>query len=188
MNQLYDCNCPETCEDFTMPAFSFADCTAAVKEEESEISHIYLDTITTNSETGEKEFSNLPPSVGSATVGWYGSAAVLVGIGDLPASEKTQRTISLRRVKFGVKTYTLNFDIDDVTAENYAALKALNCGQEVGLAWGTIGGRIYGSVIATVIAADPIFDRGEDAYVRYNLQLQFKAYCPPDMAEDPEAA
>lgn len=185
--QLYDCACPEGCDDFTMPTFNFADCATAVKEEESEIVHLFLDTVVTNEQSGEKEFSNLPDSVSGAAVGWYGGAAKLIGIGDMAAPEKTQRVISGRRTKFGLKTYLLNFDIDDVTDENYEAVRKLNCGQEVGFAFATIGGRIYGSIIGTVVAADPIFERGEDTYVRYNIQLQWKAHCPPPMAADPEA-
>ena len=184
--QLYTCPCPTDC-NVTMPAFKFADCVELAPEEKSEIIKVWLDTLTTNETTGEEEPANLPREVTGAAVGWYDGAEELLVIGDLPAPDSEERQISGGRTKFGLKTYTLNIDIDETSQENYDAIRQLSCGMRVAVAWATRGGYIYGTVVGQVIAADPIFERGDDAYMTYNIQIRWESNCPPPRDEDPEA-
>lgn len=185
--QLYDCGCPTDCTTATLPQPLFADCPTGVTDELSEIGEIYLDDLTEDEITGETEFTSLPTSVTGVAPGWYGSARRLYVIGDLPAAERTTRTLPKGWVKNGTSTWTLTADIMDATGENYAFVKALQCGKKVGLAWKTNGGYVYGSVIATVLNADWVLARGEDSYSIGQIVLQFKGTCLPDRAEDPEA-
>lgn len=184
--QLYDCLCPNSC-GAALPTWNFADCVDLAPEEKSEIIKVWLDKLVVNGESGELEAENLPDEVTGASAGWAEGAQELLVIGDLPAPDTNERPISGGRTKFGLKTYTLNIDVDETSDENYTAVRTLNCGQKVAFAWATRGGYIYGTAIGTVIAANPIFERGEDAYVTYNLQIRWEAQCPPPRAEDPEA-
>lgn len=185
--QLYDCDCPEECDNATLSEVKFADCAAGVTDELSEIGELFLDDLTTDETSGEYEFTNLPTSVAGVAPSWYGSARRLYVIGDLPAAERTQRTIHKGWVKTGKGTWTLTADILDATNENYNFIKNLQCGAKVGAAWKTNGGYIYGSVIATVINADWVLARGEESYAIGQIVLQFKGTCLPDREEDPEA-
>lgn len=183
--QLYTCPCPENC-DVTLPSFDFADCVALAPEEKSEIIKVWLDTLVIGQDGGE-EPANLPKEVTGASVGWHEGSQELLVIGDLPAPDSEERQISGGRTKFGDKTYVLNIDIDETSQDNYDAIRKLSCGMRVAVAWATRGGYIYGTVAGEVIAADPIFERGEDSYMTYNVQIRWKAVCPPPRAEDPEA-
>jgi hypothetical protein len=185
--QLYDCECPDDCTARTLPAVSFADCVEGVDEELSEISEIYLDDITLNPTSGEEEFTDLPTSVASAGPSWYGDARRLLVVGDLPEGTQTSRTLHKGWVKKGVSTWQLTADIMDTNDTNYNFIKSLQCGWRVGLAWATMGGKIYGSVIASVVSSDWVLARGEDAYSIGKLVLEIKADCLPDRADDPEA-
>lgn len=189
VHQLYDCACPTDCTAATLPAVNFADCPTGVTDELSEIAEIFLDDITNTAGVGGDElgFTNLPEDVTGAAPGWYGSAKRLFVIGDLPAAENTTRTLPKGWTKKTGSTWTLTADILDATAENYAFIRALQCGQKVGLAWKTNGGFIYGSVIATVVSADWVLARGEDSYAIGQIVLSFKSDCLPTRAEDPEA-
>lgn len=189
VHQLYDCSCPTSCDAITLPSPNFADCPNGVIDELSEIGEIFLDDLTTTGGEGsdELDFTNLPKEVTGAGPGWYGSAHRLFVIGDLPAAENTTRTLPKGWTKKTGSTWTMTVDILDATAENYAFIRHLQCGQRVGLAWKTNGGFIYGSVIATVQSADWLLARGEDSYAIGQIVLTFKAPCLPPRAEDPEA-
>lgn len=81
------------------------------------------------------------------------------GIGDLPAAANDETEISLGQKYYGEKTFTVNFDIEDVSAENYAFLRYLECQTTVKL-WFESGGYLFGG------------NCGEDVNINVNYQIE----------------
>jgi len=178
-----------------MPAVDFSDCSDAVEEEESEISELFMSTIQDDG-NGNLSVAGAPgdwTSAGSwaGAISNSGAGAVrhLIGIGDKGAGDQTSRTISRGRIKFGEKTFTLNFSIDDVKSVNYDFIRALECGVDVGFWYQTKGGYLYGGPtgIKATAQADWILDRGEGTYAVGQITLTWKAPCNPPRIESPIA-
>lgn len=177
--------------ELTLPAINFADCTESVKDEESEICNVFLSLPDPNNPTEPLQ----SPGDWSSAASWDGvlgnsgnSIRDLIGIGDLPLPETSTRIISKRRRKTGLKKYTMNFDIDDMTDENYEFVRALGCGKDVVIWFATIGGYLYGGAKgfqATVTVADPQLDRGENVYAKLVLQFQWDAQSAPPRIINP---
>lgn len=192
---LYTCpSCPEDCDDFVMPAVNFADCSDAVTEEESEISELFLD-VPSDDGAGNITAANGPGDWTSAGA-WTSALAQsgsgvrhLIGIGDKGAGDQTSRTISRGRTKYGAKTFTLNFTIDDVTSENYELVRGLECGIDVIFWYQTKGGYLYGGSegIKGTAQADWILDRGDGTYAVGQITITWKAECNPQRIVSPIA-
>lgn len=193
---LYTCpTCPEDCDDFTMPAVDFSDCVDSHVEEESEISEVLMAAIQTDG-SGNQSAVGAPGDWTSAA-SWAsalsdsGGSSVrqLIGIGDKGAADQTSRVISRGRTKYGPKNFTINFDIDDVSALNYELIRNLECGVDVVVWYQTRGGYLYGGStgVKATATADWILDRGADTYSRGAITLTWKAKCNPPRIESPIA-
>lgn len=196
MENLYSCpTCPENCEEFAMPSVDFADCVDAHVEEESEISEVFM---TVPQDDGNGNITGVgAPADWSSAASWTaaisasGAGAVrhLIGIGDKPTADQDTRTISRGRTKYGPKTFTVNFDIDDVSDLNYELIRNLECGVDVVFWFQTKGGYLYGGStgIKATAQADWILDRGDGSYSRGQITLTWTALCNPPRIESPIA-
>lgn len=190
---LYDCPaCPTDCGVGTLPSVDFANCVDSVVEEESEICDIYASNI-----DADGNATNPPANWEDATT-WAdvlsqdtdGGVRHLVGIGDLPEPTQETRTISKRRKKVGTKTFTLNFDIDDLSDRNREFVRSLECGYSLAIWYTTIGGFMHGGpkgVRVTVSKANLPLQRGENSYAKGLLSFEWDATCHPMRIVNPLA-
>jgi len=192
---IYTCpSCPEDCDSFVMPSVNFADCVDSVTEEESEISELFLDTPVDDG-SGNITAANGPGDWTSASswasaIQQSGSGVRhLIGIGDKGPGEQSERTISRGRTKYGSKTFTVNFSIDDVTTENYELIRSLECGIDVIFWYQTKGGYLYGGTegIKGTAKADWDLQRGDGTYANGVITITWKAGCNPQRIVSPIA-
>lgn len=81
------------------------------------------------------------------------------GVGDLPVATNDETMISLGQKYYGEKTFVINFDIEDLSAENYAFLRYLECQTTVKF-WFESGGYLFGG------------NCGENVNINANLQIE----------------
>jgi hypothetical protein len=83
------------------------------------------------------------------------------GIGDLPEGASDEVEISLCQKWQSEKTFTLNFDIEDVSDENYNFMRTLEC-NNVMKGWFSSGGKLFGDNcgIDVSVKANYKIDRG----------------------------
>lgn len=85
-------------------------------------------------------------------------------IGDKPAATAVVAALSKKRTKKIDATHVINFEIDDVSDENYAAATELQVGANVKIWYKTRGGHLYGGNDGIVAAIDinPVLGRGDE--------------------------
>lgn len=130
--------CSNGCEE-ALPVFKFDDCQPEVYF--SEIQRIFIGKKSIPAFTNWKaagEWLTRMASTGDDRI------VVLTVIGDKPAGASVVKDISNgRKVTIG-KDHTLNWTIDDVSDENYEAMRAMECGGQYKFWWETQGGKMYG--------------------------------------------
>lgn len=68
----------------------------------------------------------------------------ILGIGDKPAAEGVQIEASYGRFVTGIKTHTINFKVDEVSAKNYQMMRHFECNRFCLMWYKTYNGMIYG--------------------------------------------
>lgn len=90
-------------------------------------------------------------------------------LGDYPAPAETPRDISGGREQFVIKTsHTINFDVDDVSTENYKLAQFTQSMTRNVRAWvKTKGGKMIGGNAGIVgkLKINPVFARGTDSII-----------------------
>lgn len=83
--------------------------------------------------------------------------------GDQPAAESTETTISLCRVVYSPKKFTINFDIDETNITNNDAMRLLECNSTLTM-WFVAGQYLYGGTcgIDVNIVLNNVIPRGCD--------------------------
>ncbi len=116
-----------TCPDFctvAVPEVNFSACSPVVRE--GEISKLYI----ANPEEPISDWTD--PAAWSARIDNDNPATSaireLTVIGDMVAPESTVLKISARRTYQGLKSRTINFEIDDLSFENIDAARQFDCG------------------------------------------------------------
>jgi len=192
-NADYTCPTCDTCDELELPVFVFSDC--APVQNESEVNFVYV-TIEDPENPGEALGG---PADWTLAEDWAtaidNSAAdkvrKLTVIGDLPEPEQEIRIVSNRRRIPGKKVFTLNATVDDVSDENYNAMRALECYPIVRIWYGNIGGKLYGGqegIRASIVKANAPLDRGQNTYERIEYGFLFESTCHPPRIENPIAA
>lgn len=190
---LYACEtCPTDCSVQEAPVFSINNCVDAITLYESEISIIYFVGID-NTDCTEPLTK---PSDWTSAAAWaevlsnteVGKIRRLNVIGDMPEPEQQIITMSGGREKVGAKTFLINFDIDEFNADNYTAMRELECGFTGFFWYGTKGGLLFGGpkgIKATVVKANTLHERGENLYQKILSQIKWKSNCSPEMIVSP---
>ena len=65
------------------------------------------------------------------------------GMGDFPEGAQDEVDISLCQKYYTEKTFVLNFEVEDVSDENYAAMRQMECNQVI-KGWFSAGGKLFG--------------------------------------------
>lgn len=190
---LYTCEtCPADCSVQEAPVFTINNCVDAIALFESEISVLYFvgvsdeDCTEPAAKPTDWESASAWAAVLSNTEA--GKIRFLNVIGDMPEPEQEIITLSGGREKAGLKTYLVNFDIDEFNDVNYTAMRALNCGFTGFFWYGTKGGKLFGGpkgLKATVVKAFTPHERGENIYQKIIGQLKWRSQCAPDMIASP---
>lgn len=82
-------------------------------------------------------------------------------VGSMPASSQEAIDISLGQKYYSEKEFTLNIELEDITASNYEFFRTVGeCNQEVKIWWQTAGGDLWGG------------NCGVDASVSSNIQVE----------------
>ena len=111
----------------------------------------------------------------------------LIVIGDKPAPAGVVKEISGNRRFVVGKDHTVNFTVDDVSAENYEFMRTTECGGKYRLWYETKGGYLYGGnegILAT-ITMDDVLNRGADEIETLNGVATWRAKFHPERALSP---
>lgn len=182
--------CPANCTSADFPAVDFNDCTDAFVSEESEITDIWISP-EDDSTPGEPKYK---PTDWLSKAAWETATAQtgagirrLTVIGDKPLPEvNASRNVSRGRIVPGQATHTVNFDIDDVTPENYALMRRAQCGGSW-VMWYATKRFIYGGAkgfSANVLNAGEVLQRG-DNFTVLSFIMTWKAQQSPPRAANP---
>jgi hypothetical protein len=172
-----DITCPGNCQT-PLPPFVFTNC-----DPEGYLSEIEWLLI-------KKPGSNPISNVGSLTewqarVNNAGAGAQAIRqihvTGDMPAAQDNEVSMSGQRRKVLSRTYTLNFDIDELNDVNHESLRELQCAVLVDFAYATLSGHIFGggNFIQASLKLNPVHERGESAIQKWTGTLTWTAKHAP---------
>lgn len=110
----------------------------------------------------------------------------LVVLGDKPAPEKTEIEISDDRKVYIRKKHTINFRIDEVSDDNYAMVRQLECGGQF-LGWYKGGDYLYGGNdgIKMSITLDDIHPESNQELNTLTGMATWEAKFHPERINDP---
>lgn len=110
------------------------------------------------------------------------------GIGDFPAGSNDEVVISLGQKYYGEKTFVVNFDIEDVSDENYNFLRVLECQNTVKM-WFEAGGFLFGGNcgIDVNINANYVIERGQKSLHHIMLVISWDYNYHPERTASPIA-
>lgn len=198
MAKMTDITCPEDCDIADIPAVSFEDCNPSIFS--SELQEMYVgrsDAVDFDDVTAAEQWTARVSQDGTVPEGSTYAVKDLLRkltiIGDIPAPQKTTRQISGGREVVTEVKYVVNFEIDDVTDENWQFAQKVQCGKGAYpvKAWPVSkSGHVLGgdSGISGKMAIDHILDRGADGIMRLVGTLTFTTTSFPNRDEFPLAA
>ena len=110
------------------------------------------------------------------------------GIGDFPAGANETIDISLCQKYYTEKTFTLNFDVEDVSDENYAFMRSLECNQVV-KGWFAAGGKLFGGNcgLDVSVGANYVIERGCKTLHKIMLVFTWDSQFSPERCTNPIA-
>lgn len=154
--------CQTGCDD-DLPSVSFNDdCGSEVHQ--SEIETLFVSkagSIAFTDWTDPAEWSTRLSQTANLT---GNEIRALTVIGDKPAAQASVVNISKERTKKVTATHVINFEIDDLTQQNYEFALKMQCGVRKRFWYKTRGGKQYGGnagILAT-IELNPVLGRGDE--------------------------
>jgi hypothetical protein len=98
-------------------------------------------------------------------------------IGDKPAPALVEKEISNGRRFVVRKDHTLNFLIDDATAQNHEFMRQLECGGTFKMWYETAGGLLFGGNegISVNLTLDMVLNRGVEEHMTYQGTARWKS-------------
>jgi hypothetical protein len=117
----------------------------------------------------------------------------LVVEGELPAPEKVTVDLPKNKQKTSTRRYTITATCRNLTATNYAFLKALQCGDsDIQIYYETVGGWVFGqkdgaSIEVDSIDVDFVYGGGRDDNELANIIIQFSGEVDPERIANPNA-
>lgn len=173
-----DITCPEDCQA-PLPPFNFTDCNP-----ETFLSELEWLAIKRPGSNPISDVGSLPEWQARVNNAGSGAQAIrLIRItGDMPAPTDNEVVISGQRRIVLSRTYTVNFDVDELNDVNYESLRQLQCGGKVDFAYVTLSGHVFGGgkFINASMKLSPINERGETSFQKYTGTLTWTAkFAPP---------
>lgn len=138
--------CPANCDDDNLlPAIPTEQDCASYPQTLSQIGHLYI--MPTGATNPWANWSTTPTDNAGINNNEALNAASkwLVGIGEIPASEKTTTEYPLLKSKTTDRLYTLTFRVPNLSDSQYAFLRKIQCGTLGFTFWyGDLGNWLYG--------------------------------------------
>lgn len=116
------------------------------------------------------------------------SIRTLIGIGDMPAPESTEKEISLGRKIQGIKKFTINFKVDEVNENIHEAMRVLQCNTGNFALWfETRDHKLFGgnSGVYASIKVDQIIPESYQDIIYYQLTITWESQYMPEMIDSP---
>lgn len=192
---LYTCEtCPADCSVQEAPSFTINNCVDSIELFLSEISTIYFvgvsDSDCTQPTTKPEDWESAANWTSVLSNTDAGKIRFLNVVGDIPEPEQEIVVMSGGREKSGLKTFLLNYDIDEFNDDNYTAHRMLECGFTGFFWYGTKGGKLFGGpkgIKATVVKSFVPHERGDNTYQKIIGQIKWRSKCSPEMITSPIA-
>jgi len=168
----------------TLPAFDFSKCNPDI--ENGQISKVFFTTSgnpLANWGSAVEWASRLDNDAAGAS-----SIRTLIGIGDLPAAESTEKEVSLGRKIYGVKKFTLNFKVDEVNTNINEAMRLIDCSTGSFLGWfETRDHKLFGgnAGLPISIKSDIVVPEGYQDIMYYQLTITWEDQYKPEMIDSP---
>lgn len=186
-----DVICAQNCEEAQIPTVSFDDCSPENNESEIEwvaITRSDADDFTDVEDSTEwtgriaQDAAEIPPDPDN-------SIRMLRVIGDKPAPELQNRTISGGRQVQTAKNHTLNVEIDETNIDNYEFIRSTQCNPTYKLWYVTRAGKVYGGIcgIKGQVVFNLIQNRGDGEIEKYIGTITWKDRIDPPRANFPLA-
>src|SRR5690606_16587416 len=141
-----DTICPDNCEDQQLPTVNFDDCSPELNE--SEIEWIAVSRSDAEDFTDVEDVDEWTARINQAAAtpapSPDNSIRMLRVIGDKPAPEITNRTVSGGRIVQTAKNHTLNIEVDETNSLNYEFARSTGCNATYKLWYITKAGLVYG--------------------------------------------
>lgn len=179
--------CPTGCTDY-LQNVSFDLCNPAV--EFGEIDHIYLMSQNGDSLANWELLSvwqaRLAPALDPTSD--YNAIIDLHVIADLPVAEQEELTISLARKIQTPATFLINFEIDDLSEENYDFMRWLECNFLVTM-WFSANEVLFGGNdgIDVTFKAKPQIERGQKSLQKIVGSVSWESKFSPERCVNPMA-
>jgi hypothetical protein len=174
------------CAAFNLPVTNFNDCDPDVNY--SEIERVFAGSPQGTPFANILDANEWGTRMSQTTVNAQAIRGLIV-IGDMPAAATVVKDLSNGRKKTIGKDFTVNFDIDDISDENYLLVKTLEDNQTIRLyGFETQGGKLYhygpGGILATV-AANVVLARGRDEIERISGTITWRNKNSPNRVDSP---
>lgn len=116
-----------------------------------------------------------------------GKIRTLIVVGEKPVPGKTVKEISLGRKIDGVKSFVINFDIDETNQTNYDAIRTIECGGNFLVWYQTRDGLLYGgnSGIEAKIAIDESIPKAYNELILFPGTVTWEAEFHPERITSP---
>lgn len=174
------------CSSTPLPAVSFAECPEGYVAHEGEIAKVYITHAVWNTETKVYEAYVLPADWTSSASYDVEGIITLTGFGDKPIAEAVTVVTPYNRPLTTNRNHTMNFEITDMSLDNYEFIRALQGTQQVVMWYQTIDGYIFGGtdgIIARIPSVGNVHARGENALLAGQIQFAWKNLFDPPAEE-----
>jgi hypothetical protein len=172
--------CPEGCTD-ELPIFDFDQCAPEVYF--GEIEKIYIAAADETPFTDWNDASEWTTKISNVDDGKMRELTVSA---DLPAAEYDVIDISARRKVMSSSTFTINITIDDLSDDNYAAMRWTECNPTVKL-WFADRNHMYGGNVGITanIMLKEVIERGNKSMKTIQGVATWENKFSPERIENP---
>lgn len=172
--------CPTGCTD-ELPDFNFSECAPQVYF--GEIEKIYLAPA---DETPFTDWSDASEWITKIDNTSDGKIRELTVAADLPAAEYDVIDISARRKVMSTSTFTINLTIDDLSDENYEAMRWTECNPTVKM-WFADKNHLYGGNVGLTanIMLKEVIERGSKAMKTIQGVITWESKHSPERISNP---
>ncbi|WP_159039837.1 hypothetical protein [Christiangramia fulva] len=183
--------CPVDCATAGIPTVNFDDCSP--ENNESEIEWIAISRSDSDDfadvEDATEWTTRIAQTAADPAPSPDNSIRMIRVIGDKPAPEVQNRTVSGGRQIQTAKNHTLNVEIDETNSDNYEFIRSTQCNPTYKLWYITRAGLVYGGICG--IKAQAIFNliqnRGDGEIEKYVGTVTWKDRIDPPRANFPLA-
>ena len=172
--------CPDGCES-ELPVFNFSECAPEVYF--GEIEKIYIANADQEPFDDWTDAGEWTTKISNTEDGGIRELTVSA---DFPAPEYDVIDISARRKVMSTSTFTINISIDDLSDENYAAMRYTECNPTVKL-WYADKNHLYGGNVGITanIMLKEVIERGNKAMKTIQGTATWENKFSPDRISNP---